>query len=95
MPEQTFGNCYTFASAVVSWEEGDDNDVQVSRLRAAIRAVDGEYIERVVKDDRSYSRALEEALESFTAAGDVIYVYELGEVSGVRGGFRMGEAGLG
>ncbi|KAH6759768.1 hypothetical protein C2S51_016717, partial [Perilla frutescens var. frutescens] len=47
MPAHTFGNCNVFASAVASSSSSGDD--RVSKFRAAIRAVDDDYITKVVK----------------------------------------------
>nr|AIW81432.1 alcohol acetyltransferase [Lavandula x intermedia]UQZ10113.1 BAHD57 [Lavandula angustifolia] len=49
--DQTFGNCYAPASAVVSW---DEDYVHHSRLRAALREIDDDYINKVLKADNNY-----------------------------------------
>lgn len=50
-PDPAFGNCITSATAVVTSSEDDDVGMLVSKLRAVIRGVDGNYIDRCVKDD--------------------------------------------
>ncbi|XP_057786544.1 stemmadenine O-acetyltransferase-like [Salvia miltiorrhiza] len=50
LPDHAFGNCITTAAAAVS---GDGDGDLVSRLRAAIRGVDEDYIDRVVENVRS------------------------------------------
>lgn len=58
-PNQTFGNCVTAAYAKVSSEEDDGGiGVLVSKLRTAIRGVDGDYINKV--------EFIEEAVASVT-----------------------------
>nr|UQZ10114.1 BAHD63 [Lavandula angustifolia] len=52
IPNHTFGNCIGLACAVVSSDEDDDN-VHASRLRAAIRAVDNDYINKTLKADKN------------------------------------------
>ncbi|XP_047942493.1 stemmadenine O-acetyltransferase-like [Salvia hispanica] len=54
--DHAFGNCFTFAAAVVSADEEKDGygDMAVSRLRAAIREVDGDYVEAI--GDEEFAR---------------------------------------
>ncbi|KAH6827697.1 hypothetical protein C2S53_018431 [Perilla frutescens var. hirtella] len=61
IPDHTFGNCFAFAYAVVSPEDDDDD---VCKLRAAIRAVDDDYINKVLNGDMLFA-ALDQVGEMF------------------------------
>ncbi|XP_057791884.1 stemmadenine O-acetyltransferase-like [Salvia miltiorrhiza] len=52
--DRAFGNCFTLAPAVASGD-GDEEDVLVSRLRAAIRGVDEDYVAAI--GDGEFARA--------------------------------------
>lgn len=47
-PDGAFGNCITSASAVVTSSEKDDEGALVPKLRATMRGVDDNYINRLL-----------------------------------------------
>ncbi|KAH6801121.1 hypothetical protein C2S52_001585 [Perilla frutescens var. hirtella] len=69
MPDQTFGNCIMFASAVVSSEEEHDGDVDyVSKLKGAIRAVVVDFINEFISDDNYFRGLVEQSGDLFASA---------------------------
>ncbi|KAH6801119.1 hypothetical protein C2S52_001583 [Perilla frutescens var. hirtella] len=69
IPDHTFGNCFTFASAFVSSGEEDNDEVKyMSKLRAAIRTVDNDYINKVIIKNDSYFQTRDEIVVNLFGA---------------------------
>ncbi|KAH6801118.1 hypothetical protein C2S52_001582 [Perilla frutescens var. hirtella] len=70
LPDHVFGNSIGHVTAVAlpkSEEKDEDNDLEyyVSKLRVAIRGLDDDYINKVIKDEQYYSRIQNEVFAAF------------------------------